>query len=121
MRKGFMLLILVIGITTISIFPIRTSSAEESARRIEITARRFTFDPTEITLKKGQPIDLVVKSLDVAHGLRFRDLNLEMKVPKSGTAELRFTPEKTGDFVGHCAVFCGAGHGGMELTLHVVE
>jgi cytochrome c oxidase subunit 2 len=32
-----------------------------------------------------------------------------------------FTADKTGDFVGHCSVFCGSGHGGMSLTLHVVN
>jgi cytochrome c oxidase subunit II len=121
MKKRFMLLVLLVGIATAGVFSTHSVRAQDAPRRIEITAKRFTFDPTEITLKKGQPVVMVVKSLDVAHGLRFRDLNLELKVPKAGTAELRFTPEKTGDFVGHCAVFCGAGHGKMTLTLHVVE
>jgi cytochrome c oxidase subunit 2 len=121
MKKRFMLLLLVVGIATSGVFSTRAILAQDAPRRIEITAKRFTFNPAEITVKKGQPVILVVKSLDVAHGLRFRDLNLELKVPKAGTAELPFTPNKTGDFVGHCAVFCGAGHGGMALTLHVVE
>ena len=43
------------------------------------------------------------------------------KVSKGGTAEIAFTPDKTGTFVGHCSVFCGSGHGEMTLTLHVVE
>ena len=34
---------------------------------------------------------------------------------------MQFTPDKAGDFVGHCSVFCGSGHGGMMLTLHVVD
>lgn len=95
--------------------------AQESPRRIEITARKFGFDPSEITVKKGQPVVLVVKSADVAHGLRFRELNLNVKVDKGGSAELPFTPDKTGDFVGHCSVFCGSGHGEMTLTMHVVN
>jgi cytochrome c oxidase subunit 2 len=121
MRKRFMLFVLLVGIVTAVVFSTRAIRAQDAPRRIEITAKRFTFDPAEITVKKGQPVVLVIKSLDVAHGLRFRDLNLELKVPKAGTAELRFTPDKTGDSVGHCAVFCGAGHGRMTLTLHVVE
>ena len=72
-------------------------------------------------MKKGQPVVLVIKSADVAHGLRFRDLNLNVKVDKGGTAEMPFTPDKTGDFVGHCSVFCGSGHGEMTLTMHVVN
>ena len=95
--------------------------AQESPRRIEITAKQFQFEPSEITVKKGEPVVLVVKSADVAHGLRFRELNLNVKVDKGGTAELPFTPDKTGDFVGRCSVFCGSGHGQMSLTMHVVD
>ena len=95
--------------------------AQDSPHRIEITAKKFAFDPSEITVKKGQPVVLVIKSADVAHGLRFRELNLNVKVDKGGTAELPFTPDKTGDFVGHCSVFCGSGHGEMTLTMHVVN
>lgn len=101
---------------------LRASSAgSEGPRRVEITARRFTFDPGVITLKKGQPVVLVLKSADVPHGLRFRELGVEIKVPKGGTSQVQFTPDKEGDFVGHCSVFCGEGHGTMALTLHVVS
>jgi cytochrome c oxidase subunit 2 len=96
-------------------------TAQNDPRTIEITAKKFAYEPSEITVKKGVPLLLVIKSVDVAHGLRFRELSLDTKINKGGTAELRFTPEKTGDFVGHCSVFCGSGHGSMTLTLHVVD
>ena len=95
--------------------------AQSDARKIDVTVSKFAFAPAEITLKKGQSVVLLLKSTDVAHGLRFRELNLDTKIEKGGTAELRFTPDKTGDFVGHCSVFCGSGHGGMTLTLHITE
>jgi cytochrome c oxidase subunit 2 len=103
---------------TLSAIP---AQAEVAPRRIEITAKRFTFEPGDITLKKGQPVVIVLKSIDVPHGLRFRELNVAVKVGASSTAEVQFTPQKTGTFVGHCSVFCGSGHGTMALTLHVVE
>jgi cytochrome c oxidase subunit II len=89
--------------------------------RIEVTAKRYSFDPAELTLKQGEPVVLALKSVDVAHGLRFRELGVDLKAGKGATSEVEFTPEKTGDFVGHCSVFCGGGHGSMMLTLHVVE
>jgi cytochrome c oxidase subunit II len=95
--------------------------AQDAPRRIEITAKRFAFDPGEITLKKGQPVVLVLKSGDVAHGVRIRDLNVNVKVGAGGTSEARFTPDKTGEFVGHCSVFCGSGHGSMVFKVHVVD
>lgn len=121
MQKKFWLLVMLIGIVTGTVLSGRILRAQSEPHRIEVVSKRFAFEPGEITLKKGQPVVLVLKSTDVAHGLRFRELNLDVKVDKGGTAEVPFTPTKTGDFVGHCSVFCGSGHGAMTLTLHVVE
>jgi cytochrome c oxidase subunit 2 len=100
---------------------IQPAHSQKAPRRIEVTAKRFDFTPAEITVKKGEPVVIVLKSEDVAHGLRFRDLGANVKVDKGKIGELAFTPMKTGDFVGQCSVFCGSGHGSMKLTLHVVE
>jgi cytochrome c oxidase subunit II len=121
MKTKLMLLVLFVGVVTAALFFPRMVRAQAAPQRIEVTAKRFAYTPGELTLKRGQPVVLVIKSLDVAHGLRFRELNLNAKIDKGGSAELSFTPDKTGDFVGHCSVFCGSGHGAMTLTLHVVE
>jgi len=97
------------------------ATASETPRRVEVAARRFAFVPAEITVKKGEPVVLVFHSDDVAHGIRFRELGLQAEIPRGGPTELRFTPDRAGDFVGHCSRFCGAGHGSMIMTLHVTE
>jgi cytochrome c oxidase subunit 2 len=101
--------------------PLHFVAAQTEPHRIEVTAKRFTYDPGTITLKKGEPVDMVLKSQDVPHGLKFAELGVEVKAGKGKTGEVEFTPEKTGDFVGHCSVFCGMGHGSMHMTLHVVQ
>ena len=101
------------------VVPLRLRTADPTPRRVEVVARRFSFSPSELDLKKGEPVVLVLKSADVPHGVRFRELNVEVKAPKGGESEVDFTPEITGDFVGHCSVFCGTGHGSMTLTIHV--
>ncbi|HEY2857382.1 MAG TPA: cupredoxin domain-containing protein [Terracidiphilus sp.] len=106
------------------LFGCMVCTAAQSAsqpQRIEVSAKRFDFNPATITVKKGEPVVLVLKSEDVSHGIRFRELGLEVKASKGGSAELHFTPQKTGDFVGQCSVFCGSGHGHMHMTLHVVD
>jgi cytochrome c oxidase subunit 2 len=103
------------------VVPVRGSGkTDDEPRRIEITAHRFAFQPNEVTLQKGQPVVLAFKSTDVSHGMRIEELGINLVIHKGATAEAHFTPEKTGDFVGHCSVFCGQGHGGMKITLHVV-
>jgi cytochrome c oxidase subunit II len=95
--------------------------APDAPRRIEVSVKKFAYSPAEITLKKGEPAVLVLTSEDVSHGLKFKELNLNAKFSKNKPAELAFTPDKTGNFVGHCSVFCGSGHGSMTLTIHVTE
>ena len=90
-------------------------------QRIEVVARRFEFAPSDITVKKGVPVTLSLTSKDVDHGLKFKDLNVALSVKKGETKEITFTPDKPGTFVGQCSVFCGSGHGGMKMTLHVTE
>ncbi|MGA8530093.1 MAG: cupredoxin domain-containing protein [Acidobacteriaceae bacterium] len=117
MKKILMLLLFAGALAACSV-PLMAQAAPQ---RIVIEAKRFSYNPPEITLKKGQPVILVVKSEDVAHGLRVREFNLNIKVKAGGTAEAEFTPTETGDFVGHCSVFCGTGHGSMAIKLHVVD
>lgn len=115
--KTILLGSLAMGSLTLSGF----SPAPDSPQRIDVSVKKFAYAPAEITLKKGEPVVLVLTTEDVAHGLKFKELNLNSKFEKGKPAELAFTPDKTGDFVGHCSVFCGSGHGSMTLTLHVTE
>lgn len=90
-------------------------------RRIEITASRFSYSPSEITVKKGEAVVLALTSADVAHGLVVKDLGVKTEVKKNQTEEVTFTPDKLGTFQGKCSHFCGKGHGSMILTINVVE
>ena len=119
MKKSVVLLALILGAAGTT-NPAALARGQERPQRIEITAQRFVFKPGEVTVKVGQPVVLVLKSLDVGHGLHIRDLGVNIKVKAGETAEATFTPEKTGDFVGHCSVYCGSGHSSMTFVLHVV-
>lgn len=120
MKRGSTQPMFWLALFALTAWPHATAGAQAAPQRIEITAHRFAFSPSEITVKKGQPVVLVLKSADVAHGIRFRDLNVSVRVKAGGTAEVEFTPTATGDFIGHCYVFCGSGHGRMKISLHVV-
>ena len=102
-------------------FAWRLSHAQDQPHRIEIVAKRFDFTPSEITIKKGEPVILALTSKDVQHGLKLDEFNQVVKANKGQTSEVKFTPTETGTFVAQCAVFCGAGHGSMKLTIHVTE
>ena len=96
-------------------------SGQESPRRIEITAKRFSFEPDEITIKRGETVVLALHSTDVPHGLEIKGLGVKTDIPKGRVVEISVTPAVAGDFDGTCSYFCGIGHGSMIFTIHVVE
>ena len=93
----------------------------QTPRRIDITAKRFSYSPNEITLKKGQPVTLVFHSTDVTHGFKLPELNINSEIHKGKDTEITITPMQTGQFVGKCAHYCGKGHGSMTMLVHVVD
>jgi cytochrome c oxidase subunit II len=93
----------------------------QSPRRVEITAKRFTYEPDTIALKKGEPVVLVLHSIDVTHGIKFEAFNIKSDdIKKDKETEVRFVPQQTGHFEGQCSHFCGKGHGMMKLQIDVV-
>jgi cytochrome c oxidase subunit 2 len=97
------------------------SSAQEQIRTIEIHAHRFSFSPSEITLKKGEAVKLHLVSDDVTHALFIPGLQIKQAVSKNHPAEITITPSSAGDFRGECGSFCGNGHGSMLFTVHVQD
>jgi len=89
--------------------------------KIEIVASRFSYNPPEITLKRGEPVTLVFHSSDVTHGLTIPELGITAEIRKGKDTEITVTPSQTGEFTGKCAYFCGKGHGSMTLVINVVD
>lgn len=94
--------------------------AAPAPRVVKITARKFAFEPSEIRLKKGEPVVLELTSLDRTHGFKIAELKLRVDVTTGAVVRVPLTPEKVGTFVFSCDVFCGLHHDDMSGTL-VVE
>ena len=95
-------------------------AASSEPKVIEITAKRFSFTPDKITLKKGESVILRLKSEDVTHGFFQRALKLDEEIPAGKSADINLTPSTAGNFLTICHHFCGVGHGGMHMLI-VVE
>src|SRR5713101_2303138 len=96
------------------------AEAAEKPRVVTITAKRFEFSPSQITLKKGETVKLLLHSEDVTHGFFMRALGIDTDITPGETTELTLTPQTAGKFTTICDHFCGAGHGNMKMTI-VVE
>ena len=95
--------------------------AQDEPRVVAITARRFEFSPNQITLAKGETVKLRIRSEDVTHGLFLRPLGIDTEIVPGQVTELTVTPQAAGTYRAICDHFCGAGHGGMKMTIIVGE
>lgn len=90
-------------------------------RTIDVTARRFEFSPNQITLEKGETVELRLTSEDVVHGFFHRGLKIDELIEPGKTTEVALTPEITGTFTVICHHFCGVHHAAMKMTVVVTE
>jgi len=95
--------------------------AQDGPRIVDVTAKRFEFSPNLITLTKGETVKLQLRSEDVTHGLFVRPLGIDTEIAPDRVTEVVVTPREVGTYRAICDHFCGAGHGGMKLTIVVQE
>ena len=107
--------ILLIGAASLGL----AKSKDQSERVVSIKVKRFEYMPREVTLKKGVPVVLELKSLDVPHGFNLPDLGVRADVLPGQTPRVRIVPKQTGRFVFHCDIFCGTGHEELEGAIVV--
>ena len=107
---------------SLTFFTVANSTTKsDSPRVIEITASKFAFEPNEITIKRGEEVMLILHSTDANHGLVIEDLGIRAEAKKGAATDIKLNPVSDGTFSGKCAHFCGAGHGSMLFTVHVVD
>ena len=87
----------------------------------EIEVPLFTFDPNQITLKKGEKVTLQLTSRDVTHGFYIRGMKIDEEIEPGKTTEITITPDKAGTFPTICDHLCGLGHKNMAMTIVVEE
>jgi cytochrome c oxidase subunit 2 len=103
-------------VALVSVAYVPTISGQDAARVIPIVAAKFAYSPSEVHLKKGETVTLLLKTGDVAHGLKSKDLQLDAKIVPGETTKVTVTPQSTGQFTASCSTFCGSGHSSMKMT-----
>lgn len=92
----------------------RVPAQGASPRVVELTARRFRFEPAEIELRAGERVLVEIRSLDFVHGMNLPELGRRYDLVPGQVTRLELEPKALGviDFV--CDNFCGDGHEEMH-------
>ena len=107
---------LLLGAATIGL----RAAAQPEEQVIKILARRFTYTPNKLSLKRGVPVVLELTSADVLMGFNAPDFDVRADIIPGQTARVRLVPDKVGTFTFLCDIFCGSGHETMSGTITVV-
>ena len=95
-----------------------SSPAVEGARRIEVNATSFAFDPDEIEVTTGEDVAIVLSSEDILHDFTVDGLDVHVAAERGETAEGGLRVDEPGEYTYYCTI---AGHreAGMAGTLIV--
>jgi cytochrome c oxidase subunit 2 len=110
--------------------------ANEGVQVIEITAKKYEFDPSPIRVKQGAKVQLKITAKDHAHGFKiselpdgagvgskpglvFSSLPDCTKIEEGQTATVEFVAQTPGTYSFRCCVHCGWHHRAMKGELIV--
>ena len=92
-----------------------------AVHEIQMTAKKYEFNPSTVTVKKGERVKLLITALDKDHGIKIEAFGVSQVLKKGEPATVEFTADKAGEFPFVCSKFCGFGHGKMKGKLVVEE
>ena len=94
------------------------SPVADGARRIEVAATSFEFDPSKITVAAGEEVAIVLTSDDLLHDVAVDGLDVHVAAEKGETEEGGLRADEPGEYVFYCTVD-GHREAGMEGELIV--
>ncbi|MBP1692230.1 MAG: cytochrome c oxidase subunit [Chloroflexi bacterium] len=102
-----------------SFIPLPAAASRPTDRTFQITARRFEYSPSIITVNPGDRVTLKLTSADVVHGLSIDVLNIKTTINPGQTELLTFVADQQGSFRIRCTETCGNMHPFMLGKLQV--
>lgn len=110
--------------------------AAEAPQVIELSAKKYEFDPSPVHVKQGTKVQLKITATDHDHGFKllaypdgaaqsgdaglvFTDHQDCWKIKKGESITVEFDAKIPGTYTFKCCNFCGFGHGKMKGQLIV--
>jgi len=119
LKRAFSTFFVLAAVFTASAFAQEQQAANPAPHEIQMTAKKYEFNPTVITVKKGEHVKLVITATDRDHGFKLDAFKINEHLTKGEPATVEFTADKAGEFPFQCSVICGLGHRRMKGKLIV--
>ena len=86
---------------------------------VYMLAQQYLFQPREIRVPVGSTVTFYVTSVDVQHGLKLRDTNINLQIVPGQVSRLTAEFDEVGEFPYICHEYCGIAHAAMFGSLIV--
>lgn len=87
------------------------NAINSDVKEFTVKAFRFGYSPDIITVNKGDKVKILIKNVDVPHGIQISALGVR------GIDSVEFTAETSGEYIWNCYIPCGPGHKEMRGKL----
>lgn len=108
----------------------------EGVQTIEVTAKKYEFEPSTIRVKQGARVQLKIRATDHAHGFKISEMPDGVdtkgnpglvfasaqdctKIEEGKSETVEFVAQTSGRYAFRCCVHCGWHHRGMKGELIV--
>lgn len=91
-------------------------------KEFNVVAYQYGFEPSTISVKKGDKVKITFTSRDVGHGVFIPDFEVATPAFNKGQSQtIEFVADKSGTYEYFCSVYCGADHPNMRGQIVVTE
>ena len=97
------------------------SPAAQPANTVRLRASRRGFEPSTVTVRRGEPVRFVLSSADGEHCFAVDELRIEKRIVAGRETHFDLTPERAGVFAFHCCLETGEAARGERGQLTVSE
>lgn len=87
----------------------------------EVKASKHGFEPSRITLRRGESVSLVLSSVDAEHCFAIDTLRIEKRIVPGRTTTFDLTPDRAGVFPFYCCLESGEAAATERGQLTVTE
>lgn len=94
--------------------PASIDPAKVPQQKVEMTAKKYEFDPSEVRVKQGTLVTLEVVSIEGTHGIAIGRFGIDEPLPQGEKKTIRFYAAEKGEIPFSCSHFCGWGHFSMN-------